>query len=76
MTMHTLINLCPATVIYSDVFKADSLQSCWYMYIVCGNHDHYGNCSAEIAYTKQSNRWYFPEYYYSEVCVYGMIRGE
>ena len=50
-----------------DVFTASSLQSRWY--IVCGNHDHYGNCSAEIAYTKQSNRWYFPDYYYSEVMI-------
>ena len=50
-----------------DVFTASSLQSRWY--IVCGNHDHYSNCSAEIAYTKLSNRWYFPDYYYSEVMI-------
>ncbi len=48
-----------------DVFTAPSLQSMWY--VVCGNHDHYGNCSAEIAYTKQSARWYFPNYYYKQV---------
>lgn len=48
-----------------DVFTAKSLQSRWYM--VLGNHDHYGNASAEIDYTNHSDRWYLPNYYYTEV---------
>ena len=47
------------------MFTASALQSPWY--VVCGNHDHYGNCSAEIAYSKVSNRWNFPDYYYTKV---------
>ena len=67
-----VLHLLLSYTIYSrmqDVFTASSLQSKWY--VVCGNHDHYGNCSAEIAYTKQSSRWYFPNYYYKQV--YGII---
>ena len=48
-----------------DVFTDSSLQSRWY--VVAGNHDHYGNASAEIAYTSRSKRWYMPDYYYTEV---------
>lgn len=49
---------------YENVFTADSLQSRWY--VVCGNHDHYGNASAEVAYTQRSKRWYMPDFYYTE----------
>ncbi|CAI8034749.1 Tartrate-resistant acid phosphatase type 5 [Geodia barretti] len=50
---------------FENVFTAKALQSRWY--VVCGNHDHYGNASAEVAYTKMSQRWYMPEFYYTEV---------
>ena len=50
-----------------NVFTAAALQSRWY--VLCGNHDHYGNASAEVAYTKLSQRWYMPELYYTEVGV-------
>ena len=50
---------------FEKVFTAPALQSRWY--VVCGNHDHYGNASAEVAYTKRSTRWYMPELYYTEI---------
>jgi len=47
------------------VFTAKSLQSRWY--VVCGNHDYHGDPAAEVAYTNHSERWYMPDYYYTEV---------
>ncbi|CAF0997045.1 unnamed protein product [Adineta steineri] len=48
---------------FEDVFTAESLQTPWY--VVAGNHDHLGNVSAEIEYSKISHRWTFPDYFYA-----------
>ena len=45
---------------FENVFDADSLQNERHFRVLGGNHDHYGNISAEIAYTNVSSRWYFP----------------
>jgi len=50
---------------YEQIFTAPSLQSRWY--VIAGNHDHEQNVSAQIEYTKRSNRWYFPNYYFTEI---------
>lgn len=50
---------------FEDVFTAESLNHTWY--VIAGNHDHYGNVSGEIAYTAHSQRWHFPNTYYSKI---------
>ena len=61
------------TCYQQDVFTAGSLQSRWY--VIAGNHDHYGNASAQIAYTAKSGRWYMPDYYYTEVLQQNIYKG-
>ena len=36
-------------------------------YVIMGNHDWYGNAQAQIDYTRNSNEWYMPSFYYSEI---------
>lgn len=48
---------------YEEVYTAPSLQIPWY--ITLGNHDYVGNIQAQIDYSNKSNRWHFPQRYYS-----------
>ncbi|XP_002730556.1 tartrate-resistant acid phosphatase type 5-like [Saccoglossus kowalevskii] len=54
--------LCDTT--YEDIFTAASLHRPWY--VCAGNHDHIGNISAQLAYTKFSDRWNYPDLYYTK----------
>ena len=49
---------------FEHVYSASSLHIPWY--VVAGNHDHYGNASAQIAYSKLNPIWNFDYYYYSK----------
>mmetsp|Transcript_11036 Transcript_11036/g.24163 ORF Transcript_11036/g.24163 Transcript_11036/m.24163 type:complete len:328 (-) Transcript_11036:96-1079(-) len=33
--------------------------------VIAGNHDHYGNVSAQVAYTEVNKRWVFPDLYHT-----------
>lgn len=51
---------------FESVFTAPSLQGPTTQFmVIAGNHDHYGNASAEVAYTAKSNRWSFTDFYYT-----------
>ncbi|CAF0804277.1 unnamed protein product [Brachionus calyciflorus] len=49
---------------YEKVFNSKRLKETpWF--VLMGNHDHYGNASAQIEYTKQSDNWILPSYNYT-----------
>jgi len=48
---------------FEDVYTSSSLQIPWY--VIAGNHDHYGNVTGQIDYTRHSNLWKFPNFYHS-----------
>ena len=52
---------------FEDVFTGASLQATNFFKVLAGNHDHYGNVTAQIAYSAHSDRWHFPSLYYSWV---------
>ena len=54
---------------YEDIYEAQSLMIPWYA--VLGNHDHQGNVSAQVAYTKVSPRWRMLSTYYRHTEVLG-----
>jgi len=53
---------------FEDVYTAPSLQNIPF-HVIAGNHDHYGNASAQIAYTanaqNKGGRWNFPNWYHN-----------
>ena len=49
---------------WNAVYSNPSLQVPWYL--IAGNHDHYGNVTAEVAYTAVNSRWNFESLFYSK----------
>lgn len=50
---------------FERVYTSPALKAAtWYM--IAGNHDHASNVSAQIAYTKVSPRWHFPDFFYTK----------
>uniref|UniRef100_A0A915B4J4 Tartrate-resistant acid phosphatase type 5 n=2 Tax=Parascaris univalens TaxID=6257 RepID=A0A915B4J4_PARUN len=47
---------------FETVYQGEALQKPWYF--IAGNHDHFGNITAQVAYTNHSSRWTFPSLYY------------
>lgn len=49
---------------FEDVYTEEKFGSELPFYVIAGNHDHYGDVSAEVAYHDNSSRWHFPSLYY------------
>lgn len=50
---------------FENVFDGEHLKSPFTFHVLAGNHDHLGNVTAQIEYSKLSERWSFPTYYYT-----------
>jgi len=50
---------------FESVFNATSLSNIPF-YMVAGNHDHRGNVTGQIMYSNHSERWMFPDLWYSK----------
>jgi len=49
---------------FENVYQDSALQIPWK--VILGNHDYYGNCDAQIAFSKTSRRWQMPARYFVE----------
>jgi len=49
---------------WNSVYTHPSLQVPWYL--LAGNHDHYGNVTAEVEHSTLSDRWNFPSLYHMQ----------
>jgi tartrate-resistant acid phosphatase type 5 len=53
---------------FENVFTSPNLQAPRHDFrVLAGNHDHYGNVSAQVLYSEVSKRWHFPSLWYDFV---------
>jgi hypothetical protein len=52
---------------FEEVFSGPNLQAPGFFKVLAGNHDHYGNVTAQVEYSKHNPRWHFPSLYYNWV---------
>mmetsp|Transcript_31163 Transcript_31163/g.74636 ORF Transcript_31163/g.74636 Transcript_31163/m.74636 type:complete len:329 (+) Transcript_31163:57-1043(+) len=52
---------------FENVFTGEHLSadSGFRFKVLAGNHDHYGNVSAQVAYSEVNKRWVFPDLYHT-----------
>lgn len=48
---------------WANVYTGEALQKDWF--VIAGNHDHYGNVTGQIEYSKHNSRWRFPDLYHA-----------
>ena len=56
---------------FESAFTGANLQGENFFRVLLGNHDHYGNASAQIAYSDVSERWHIPGYFWDFEETYG-----
>ncbi|CAK9304904.1 unnamed protein product [Gordionus sp. m RMFG-2023] len=51
---------------FEQLYNHSSLNSIpWY--VLAGNHDHYGNVTAQMMYQYHSQKWVFPQLFYTKI---------
>jgi len=50
---------------FENVFTGEHLQGEDFFRVLVGNHDHYGNVTAQVEYSNHSKRWRMDDLYYS-----------
>lgn len=51
---------------FEDIYTGSLSEASGHTFhVIAGNHDHYGNATAQVAYSERSQRWSFPSLWYT-----------